>query len=321
MTILRRHRPRQAVRYALTVLAAGGVLAARLRAEYRGENLGVAPGRKKEAPIRTRAAPSKSNAVPSETSLARRQGGWHLDGPIAAVMEKELRALQRTLPLLYSIGAPLVLVVVFATMFHNAAGRGGHPFALALPLAMAYALLGFTQLLYNNLGAEGAGIQLLFLSPTPIRSVLLAKNLFHALLFGLDALLAGILVSLRLGRPEGTVVAATFAWLLFALISNLTVGDVFSLTMAYRVNPGRITRQRGSQANALLSLLVQLGILGVGAAVFSLCSLFDRLWLAVPVFLLLAAGAAYAWMRVLGNADGIANRRKDTLIGTLAKAQ
>jgi ABC-2 type transport system permease protein len=286
----------------LYVLAAGGVLAGRLKAEYRGENLGTAPSWKKAA--------------------QRREGGWLLDGsgPIAAVMEKELRSLMRTLPLLYAIGAPLLLVLVFSGAFFNT-GPQGHMFRLALPVCMVYAQLGFTRVFYNNLGAEGAGIQVYFLSPTPIRTVLLAKNLFHSALFGLAILVAGILATLRLGLPEGVVVAATAAWLLFALPCNLAVGNIFSLTMPYRVNPGRMTRQGGSQANALSSLLVQLFVLGVGAAVFGLCLLFDSLWAAVPVFLALAGGAVFAWMRVLRIADGMANQRKDALMATLMKTE
>jgi ABC-2 type transport system permease protein len=286
----------------LYVLAAGGVLAGRLKAEYRGENLGTAPSWKKAA--------------------QRREGGWLLDGsgPIAAVMEKELRSLLRTLPLLYAIGAPLLLVLVFSGAFYNT-GPHGHMFRLALPVCMVYAQLGFTRVFYNNLGAEGAGIQVYFLSPTPIRTVLLAKNLFHSALFGLAILVAGILATLRLGLPEGVVVAATAAWLLFALPCNLAVGNIFSLTMPYRVNPGRMTRQGGSQANALSSLLVQLLVLGVGAAVFGLCLLFDSLWAAIPVFLALAGGAGFAWMRVLRIADGMANQRKDSLMATLMKTE
>jgi membrane protein implicated in regulation of membrane protease activity len=91
--------------------------------------------------------------------------------------------------------------------------------------------------------------------------------------------------------------------------------------MPYRVNPGRMTRQGGSQANALSSLLVQLFVLGVGAAVFGLCLLFDSLWAAVPVFLVLAGGAVFAWMRVLRIADGMANQRKDALMATLMKTE
>jgi len=293
----------------LYVLAAGGVLAARLKAEYRGENLGWAPSR-------TKAAASLSNAD-------RREGGrmWGGSGPIAAVIEKELRALLRTSPLLFAVGAPLLLMVVFSTVFIRNGGAQGHVFPLALPICMVYAQLGFTQLFYNNLGAEGAGIQLYFLSPTPIRTVMLAKNLFHSVLFGLVALTAGVLTGLRLGIPDGAVVAATGAWLVFALPSNLAAGNIFSLTMPYRVNPGRISRQRGSQANALMSLLVQLGFLAVGAAVFALSWSLDRQWLAVPIFLVLAVGAVFVWMRLLDNADAMANQHRDELIATLMKTE
>jgi ABC-2 type transport system permease protein len=236
-------------------------------------------------------------------------------------MEKELRTLLRTLPLLYAIGAPLVLVLVFSGVFIRNGAPQGHVFSLALPICMIYAQLGFTQVFYNNLGAEGGGIQLYFLSPTPIRTVMFAKNLFHSLMFGLVALTATMLTGLRLGLPDGTVIAATAAWLLFALPCNLAAGNVFSIKMPYRVNPGRIARQRGSQANALLSLLVQLGVIAVGASVFAFCSLAEKLWLAVPIFLLLAAVAAFVWTRVLNHSDQMANGRRDLLIATLMKTE
>jgi ABC-2 type transport system permease protein len=292
----------------LYVLAAGGALGVRLRAEYRGENLGVAPIRKKTAT--------------GESKPVRREGARLLDGsgPIAAVMEKELRTLLRTLPLLYAIGAPLLLVLVLSGAFI----RGGpqpHIFPMALPLCLVYAQLGFTRLFYNNLGAEGAGIQLYFLSPTPIRKVMLAKNLFHSILFALTILVAAILTVLRLGTPADDVVAATAAWLLFSLPLNLAAGNIFSLIMPYRVNPGRITRQGGSQANALGALLAQVVVMGVGAAVFALCWYLAEIWLAVPIFLVLTVAAVSVWMRTLRNADTMANRRRDSLILTLMKTQ
>jgi hypothetical protein len=87
------------------------------------------------------------------------------------------------------------------------------------------------------------------------------------------------------------------------------------------VNPGRISRQRGSQANALLSLLVQLAVLAVGAAVFAACWYLDRMWLATPVFLILAAAAFFMWRLVLGNVDAIAYQRRDALMATLMKTE
>jgi hypothetical protein len=43
-------------------------------------------------------------------------------------------------------------------------------------------------------------------------------------------------------------------------------------------------------------------------------------WLAIPVFLALAAIATFAWLRILGNSDDLASRHKDQLIATLIRA-
>jgi ABC-2 type transport system permease protein len=288
------------------VVATGALLGVRLRAEYRGENFGDAPSRKKEV---------------------RRSRAWLIDGsgPLAAVMEKELRVLLRAMPLIYGLAAPLLMVFIFSSVFirrgtHGGMG-GGHPYAMSLLISLGYALVGFTQLFYNSLGPEGPGIQVLFLSPTPIRTVILAKNLFHGMLFLIDAALVCFVASLRMGWPAPAAVAAAWAWLLFALPVHLAAGNAFSIHLPYRMNLGRLTRQRGSQANSLLSMLVQAGVLGVGVSVFALCSLFNRLWLALPVFLILAAGAVFAWLRVLAHVDSMANRRREALIATLCKTE
>jgi ABC-2 type transport system permease protein len=290
----------------LYLLGTGALLGVRLRAEYRGENFGDAPSRRKEL---------------------RRNRAWLIDGsgPMAAVMEKELRVLLRAMPLIYGLGAPLVMVFVLSGVFvrrgtHGGMG-GGHPYAMSLLISLAYAMVGFTQLFYNSLGPEGPGIQVLFLSPTPIRTVILAKNLFHGMLFLVDAALVCFVASLRMGWPTPAAVAAAWAWLLFALPVHLAAGNAFSINMPYRMNLGRLTRQRGSQANSLLSMLIQAGVLGVGVSVFALCSLFGKLWLAVPVFLILAAAAVFAWLRVLAHVNAMANKQRESLIATLCRAE
>lgn len=279
-------------------LAAAGTLGLRLRAEYRGENLGWAAVR---------------------TQAAGRERSWSLGGSGActAVLEKELRSLRRTLPWLWALGAPLLLVLVMGGLFHP----GPHSFPYALPLCVAYALLGFVQLCYNNLGVEGAGIQLLFLSPTPIRTVFLAKNLLHGALFMLVACAAVALGCLRVGVPPAALLAALAAWLLFALPCNLAAGNILSLTMPYHINPGRIAGQPGSQSSRLTAMLIQAGTLAVGAAVESLCWSLEKQWLAVPILLVLAVAAFLVWKRVLGNVDAMALERRDELIATLMKVQ
>ncbi len=285
----------------LFALATGGVLSLRLRAQYRGENLGEAPSRKK---------------------AERHSGQWFLDGsgPIAAVMEKELRTLMRALPLLYALGAPLLMVFIFSSMFTRG-NASFHNLPIGLLLCTAYTTLGFTQMFYNNLGTEGSGIQMLLLAPTPLRTVILAKNLFYTALYAVDVVMVFALAAGRFGLPGPMDIAAVLAWLAFSVPVYLATGNLFSLLMPYRMNLGRIGRQRGAQANGLLALLIQLGVLGVGAAVFALSVSLQRIWLVFPLFLLLGAGAVLAWVRGLGRVDQIALARRDRLIATLVKTE
>jgi ABC-2 type transport system permease protein len=214
----------------------------------------------------------------------------------------------------------VLFVLVMAGVFHHSPSGDTKSFPYAFPLCVAYALLGFTGLFYNNLGGEGAGIQLLFLSPTPIRTVLLAKNVFQSILFAVVAFAAAVLACVRLGVPPFVVLAGTAAWLVFALPCNLAAGIVLSLAIPYRINPGRITRPAGAQANTLPALLIQLGVLGVGMLVFSLSWSFNIRWVPIPIFLVLSVGAFLVWIRVLHYSNDNANQRRESLIANLMNA-
>lgn len=284
----------------LFVVIAGGALALRLGAEYRGENLGDAPARKQE--------------------MDRNAGRWLLDGsgPIAAVVEKEIRTIMRALNLLYALGAPLIIVFLIAKLFQSAASGGT---SYGLLICLAYAFAGFTMLIYNNLGAEGAGIQVLFLSPTPIRTVIFAKNVFHAVLFAVDAALVCVLASLRYGAPSPNTLATVIAWLAFALPVHLAFGNMLSLALPYRLNLGRIGRQKGSQANALLGMAVQVAVLGIGAGILFLCIRSGRPWFAPLILLGLAVVAWTGWLRSLPAIERMAHRRRERLLEVLVRTE
>ncbi|MFZ0692312.1 MAG: hypothetical protein WA891_13330 [Acidobacteriaceae bacterium] len=279
----------------LYTLGAGGLLVLRLRSESRGENLSEAP----------RASAASSRKV-------RRPPVLDFSGPIAAVFEKDLRYLMRSGPMLYNLAAPLVMVVVF-----GGAMRGGKVSSIrleyALPIGMVWAFLGLTRLICNNLGAEGDGIQFFFLSPTPMRTVILGKNFFHFVLFLLEAVLISALVIFRFGVPGPAIVAATLAWLLFAVPANFAVGNLLSINMPYRVNMARIRRETGAVGNGLLSMLTQFGILAVGAAVLVPCGLLGHNWWATPILLALAVAALFVYLRVLGNVDRLVQSRMESL--------
>lgn len=287
-------------------LAAGALLGIRLRKEYRGESLGEAPGTVE----RTLRNPEPAPKAPA--------GAFRFENsrPIAAVMEKELRYLPRSGAMLYSLAAPLVLLFLF-----GGASRAGHEYAAhyALPLGVAYGFLGLTRLIGNSLGGEGAGIQLYFLSPTPFRTVMLAKNLLQIGLFGVELILVCVIVGLRFGFPGPLIIAVTVCWLLFALPVQLAVGNILSISMAYRMTLTRFSRESGSMGNGLLSLLTQLLVCAVGAGIFFSFAHFGHAGLAIPALLGLAIVAFAAWFRGLARLDRMANQRRDTLIATLVR--
>jgi ABC-2 type transport system permease protein len=299
----------------------GGILGLRLRAEYRGENLGSAPSRKKSVAKARGVSTPELRAL--DTRALDRTGSSRMPGiagSIAAILEKEFHALLRTMPMLYAIGAPILLMFVFSGAFLQ--GRhSGNVFPYALPICVVYAQLGFIQLFYNSLGAEGAGVQVYFLSPTSFRTVMLAKNVFHMILFVLVATVALILTTLRLGPPPLDILITTLAWLCFSLPMNMAVGIIFSIRLPFRVNPGRLARQRGSQGNALLSLGIQLVVFGISALVFALGWYLKQQLISAAIFVVLAACAVFFWTRVLSNCAAMANARRDDLLATLIKTE
>lgn len=284
--------------------AAGLLLGVRLRAEYRGENLGEAPRAGKRR-IR--------KAVGSGDEAASRR--W-LGGPIRAVMAKDLRYLSRSGVMLFSMAAPLVI------MF----GLGGQvrlehgPIAeFAFPFAVAYGFLPLTRQVCNSLGGEGAGIQLYFLSPTPFRTIMLAKNLLQAGLFLVELTLVCLIAFSKYGPPSARIALLTLCWLLFALPANLAVGNILSIAMAYRMTMTRVSREQGSVGNGLLSLLNQIVIFAAGAAVYLPLAYFGHSELAGPVLLGLAVGAVLLWLRGLGDIDRLAANRREALIASLTR--
>jgi hypothetical protein len=68
-------------------------------------------------------------------------------------------------------------------------------------------------------------------------------------------------------------------------------------------------------------MLIQFGVLGVGVLVFWLCWSVKEPWLPVPIFVVLAMVAFFAWMRVLHYSDDNAGQRRDSLIATLMKSE
>ena len=72
--------------------------------------------------------------------------------------------------------------------------------------------------------------------------------------------------------------------------------------------------------NCLRDLIAAPSIVGFGFAVFTIARAFNNLWIAVLLFLLLAAISIPIYVVVLNRLDGIAQQRQETLLAELCRA-
>ena len=285
------------------------LLGRRLEREYRGENLsgGNFPGE-------TLSLPRKRKAGLSPTRAGGRGADGSGFGVLGACMQKEWISLRRNPSQFYGLLAPLVMVFLFAGRM-GGLSRGG----MVFPAGAAYALLGIAALAYNLFGADAGGVQIYFLAPVEIRTVVLAKNLFG---FGLAALQVALLYAVLLfssGAPPLPIALGTLCWVVFAALTNAAIGNVRSITSPKKMDPGRVARKQASPLSALISVGTMLGAALLGAGLLALASLLGRPWLPVPVLLACDVGAGLWYMSGLSRVDGVAWSHRETFLEELAK--
>ena len=291
----------------------GLLLRRRLRAQYRGENLGEA-----QAPAATLA---ESRAFTTGRS------GWPavadrvLPGPVAAVFEKELRYVFRNGATILNLVLPLIMVVFFAVAWSNPNQRPA-VFALAtqffFPLGVAYSFLILAPLAHNTFAFENRGMQLLLAAPVRFREILLGKNLAHSTMIVLEACAIWLVLALLVGPPGAMVAAATFSALAFAALVHFTAGNILSLYFPRRFED-KLSQQRAAGVTVLIGLALQIAVLGPAAGIFFLADWFGQLWVAVPVFLGLSVVALRIYVWILERCTRIAAERREVLTAELCR--
>jgi ABC-2 type transport system permease protein len=293
---------------AALTLAIGYLLHQRIRAQFGGENL------------------NETAARPVVAQAQVLQVGWNFPGfsqSVAAVFEKEMRYLARSGPMLLTLIMPVFMLVVFRlgplNQMRHSAGLSRTP-DMAFPGAAAYALLVLTNLVYNSFGGDSGGIQFFYASPVHFRQIVLGKNLTHAGIVVLNTLFAWIAVTYLYGAPHMAVTVATLAGLLFATPLNFTAGNLLSFYSPRKRDFSTFGRQNVSQTTVLASFGMQAVIVGFGVGVFAVARLYDNLWIAALLFLILAAISIPIYLSVLRRLDTIALQRRETLLAELCRA-
>jgi ABC-2 type transport system permease protein len=281
----------------------------RLHKQYWGENLN-------EAAARQTATVAQPLVRPA----------WRLPGlraPIAAVLQKELLYLLRSGPMLFTLVVPAFMLLIFRLGPAGSRETGGFLMRapnLTFPIGAAYCLLLLTNLIYNNFGADGPGLQAFLASPVRFREIVLAKNLAHSAVLIFEMIMVWIAVSLLFKAPSFDIKIATLTGIAFAAPVNFLAGNLLSLYSPKKVDYGVLGRQRASQTGVLASFGIQIAILAVAAAIVFLARMMGSYWTATLAFLILAAVAWTAYILVLNSIDGIAFRQREALLSELCRA-
>ena len=120
--------------------------------------------------------------------------------------------------------------------------------------------------------------------------------------------------------PSVDVTVATVMGVAFALLLNLTAGNLLSIYTPKKIDYGAFGKQRASTSTVFASLGIQFAVFGLAAVTLVFARAFGRIWLAAVIFLILAVVAAIAYSVVLERVDRIALDRRDAILAELCRA-
>ena len=295
------------------------VFAWRIEREYRGESLSDAGSfaRPQDPLVRPAASSAPALADPAGSfAAAVPPQRTHLPAALTASFYKEWIYVRRNTAQLYGMLAPIAMVFLFAGRMGNQFARSGWTF----PSAIAYSVLGIAALAYNSFGLDAGGVQLYFLAPVRIRTILLAKNLFSFAIAALEAVIVYLVLCVVATRPPLLITISTLAWLAFAVLVNVTVGNIRSITAPKKMDPGKLSRQQASQLSALMSVGILLVVAAIGFGFIYLGNSLRLPWLPVAILTVLALAALAFYITGLNRLDQLAMRNRENMVEALAKA-
>jgi len=246
-----------------------------------------------------------------------------LPDPLAAVVEKELRALSRTprFRMVFIMGFSFGLLVWFPITL----GRSSHGSIVAdhyLTIVSVYALTLLGQVSYlNTFGFDRSAAQIYFSTPVSISQSLIGKNIAAAM-FIFAEMLAVTVASLALRihlTPEA--IAEAFTVTAIVGIYLLAIGNLSSIHFPRAMNPERVSQGgAASRLQALIFLFYPIALLPVSLAFWARVVFDSQLIFGLILAFAAILGAVVYWIS-MESAVGTALQRREKLIMELSRSE
>jgi len=271
---------------------------------------------------------TRSQAAATTRTLSRLESFYRLPAlflpdPLAAVVEKELRALSRTprFRMVFIMGFSFGLLVWLPITL----GKGSHGSIVAdhyLTIVSVYALTLLGQVSYlNTFGFDRSAAQVYFSVPVSISQALIGKNIAAALFIFFE-MLAVTLASFALRiRLTSDAVAEAFTVTAIVGVYLFAIGNLSSIHFPRAMNPERVSQGgAASRLQALIFLFYPIALLPVTLA-FWARSVFDsQLIFGLILGFSAILGVVVYWIS-MESAVGAANKRREKLLMELSRSE
>lgn len=183
--------------------------------------------------------------------LEKRLPGVPDEATAAAVVF--FRSMMRAPEVKMAMATNLLMLLIFGAMILVRPSRGPgdavKPFIVTG--AIAFVLLGLSQLMFNQFGFDRAGFRQLVLLPTPRKWILVGKNLaFAPVAFGIGLVVLVVCTLALRVSPVVTLAAGLQLAAAFLLVS--TAGNLLSVLVPHRIAPGSLKQTKTSATTTLL---------------------------------------------------------------------
>lgn len=260
----------------------------------------------------------KKDQARSRLDAIFRLPSMFLPDPVAAVVEKELRALSRTprFRMVFIMGFSFGLIVWLPMTF---SGRGAGSSMVAehyLTVVSVYALTLLGQVSYlNTFGFDRSAAQVYFSVPVSIAQFFAGKNIAVVLFLAVEMLAVTLAAFiLRIHMVPGTVLEA---FVVTAIVAEylLAIGNLSSVHFPRAMNPERVSQGgAASRMQALIFLFYPIALLPVFLAFWARQVFGSELIFSIILAFAAILGVAVYWIAMDSAVRAVVERREKILM-------
>jgi ABC-2 type transport system permease protein len=266
---------------------------------------------------------SRNGRARSRMEMFYRVPAVLMPDPLAAVVEKELRALSRTprfrmvFIMGFSFGLLVWLPITLGSSSHNSVMADHY-----LTIVSVYALTLLGQVSYlNTFGFDRSAAQVYFSVPVSIGRSLAGKNIAVAM-FVFVEMLAVTLASLALRiRLAPDAIAEAFVVTAIVGVYLLAIGNLSSIHFPRAMNPERVSQGgAASRMQALIFLFYPIALLPVTLAFWARAVFDSQLIFGLLLTFAAVLGVVVYWI-AMESAVGAAVERREKLLMELSRSE